>query len=205
MLRKFGVGVCLCVHLFLLSPNPAPSPTLALLLPWKEWQKLSLQVNFDLSWGKAGKSRRFLLSLAVQVWLVTALEQVLCSKAELKLSVARGLRREHLPWSSPLQLPALLETLPREQVWSWFPAGALGPPSTSGILGQRRFDLPRMVKSCLFLLFSFFTSNCLHKAIKTANPSQSDSLLCLPGGNWLKLRVSGIGGSPEHVPHLWQE
>lgn len=71
MLRKFGVKVCLCVCLLLLSSKSAPTPALALLLPWREWQKTPLQVNFDLSWGKARKGRRILLSLAVQGWMVT--------------------------------------------------------------------------------------------------------------------------------------
>lgn len=120
-----------------------------------------------LTWagGRLEKTARFCFPSLLQGWMVA---ESTGARSELK----GWAQAECGSWikvrTPPLQLPARLETLPRQQVWSWFPAGALGPPITPGVLGQGRFAVPRMLQSCLFLLFSSFTINLPRKSNKTS-------------------------------------
>lgn len=154
-------------------------------------EKLSLSVNLDLSWGSSWKDRRFLLSLAVQSTVGRQHWSNFCVKnLSYKPSVAQGLRQEHLPWSSPLQLSPLLKMLLKQQLWSQL--SVRGP---FGILGERRFDLPEieMIKKHLFLLHQQLAP----ENNKTSNKIPVTLITLFAMGKWTEAAgVWGAVGAP---------
>lgn len=160
------VGACVCVSAPL--PRFCSHQFSCFYVKRMSREKLALYVNLDLSWGNSWEDGRFLLSLAVQSAAGWQHWSSFCAKnLSYKFHVAQGLRQEHLPWSSPLQLPSLLKMLLKQQLWS-----QLSVRGRLGILGERKFDLLKiqMVKN----IFSFFTNSWLQKTTKPATKSQSE-------------------------------